>query len=171
MIVEPARPGKTKGNLIAEFAAHARAYHNAAEALADAAADYLGLNQTDHRCLDIIEREGPVAASELARTAGLSTKAITTAIDRLERAGYARRVADPRDRRKVLVAITEDGHRRGEEVYAPLVRSSRHMLQRYSRADLELLLDYLERARQVLDIHTERLRPEHPGHDQRSTRR
>lgn len=156
--MEPSRAAKTKAELIAEFAGHARAYQNAAEVVADAAGEYLGLNRTDHRCLDIIERHGPVAASDLARLARLSTKAITTVIDRLEHAGYARRVADPHDRRKVLVAVTEDGRRRAEEAWAPLVQSSRQMLQRYSRAELELLLDYLGRARQVLDLHAEQLR-------------
>ena len=123
-----------------------------------AAAEYPGLNRTDHRCLDIIEHTGPLPASDLARMARLSAKAITATIDRLENAGYAQRVADPADRRKVLVAITSDEHRRGEDAWAPVVQGSRQMLQRYIRAGLELLTDYLGCALQILDLHSQRLR-------------
>ena len=41
-------------------------------------ADYLGLNRTDARCLDIIERLRGVTAGQLARESGLSTGAVTT---------------------------------------------------------------------------------------------
>ena len=65
-----------------------------------AVADYLGINRTDARCLDIIGRLGGVSAGRLARESGLSTGAVTTVLDRLERAGYARRTSDPGDRRR-----------------------------------------------------------------------
>ena len=76
----------------------------AANDIADqAVADYLGINRTDARCLDIIERLGGVTAGRLARESGLSTGAVTTVLDRLERSGLARRTSDPGDRRRVLV--------------------------------------------------------------------
>ena len=43
-------------------------------------ADYLGLNRTDARCLDIIERLDGVSAGRLASEAGLSTGAVTTVL-------------------------------------------------------------------------------------------
>jgi len=46
-----------------------------------------------------------VTAGELAVATGLSTGALTALIDRLERAGYIARFADPRDRRRVLVRV------------------------------------------------------------------
>lgn len=157
----------TKPELIASFAHHARAHHASAEAFADAAVDALGVNRTDHRCLEIIERKGPISAGQLAAAAGLSAKTITTAIDRLERAGYARRVADSHDRRRVLVVITDDGHRRGEAVYAPLVQASRQMLGRYSRADLEVIVDYLDHSRRLFEAQAARLQ----YHDQAACRK
>src|SRR3954468_4449795 len=74
-------------------------------------ADYLGLNRTDTRCLDIVERLDGVSAGRLATEAGLSTGAVTTVLDRLERAGYARWVQDPGDRRRVLVELTPSARR------------------------------------------------------------
>ena len=67
--------------------------------LDEAAADYLGINTTDGRALDVIDQAGGrVTAGELARELRLSTGAVTAILDRLEQAGYARRVPDPDDR-------------------------------------------------------------------------
>src|SRR5262245_4409010 len=68
-----------------------------------AIADRLGLNVTDHKCADILLRTGPVTAGELARQTGLTTGAITGVIDRLEKAGFVRRIRDADDRRRVIV--------------------------------------------------------------------
>ena len=57
--------------------------------------------------VDVLDREGAVPAGRLAQVTGLSTGAMTTALDRLERSGYARRVRDAGDRRRVLVQLTE----------------------------------------------------------------
>src|SRR6516164_9446091 len=68
-----------------------------------AIADRLGMNVTDHKCADILLRAGPITAGELAQRTGLTTGAITGVIDRLEKAGFVRRVRDPGDRRRVVV--------------------------------------------------------------------
>src|SRR4051812_50223966 len=69
-------------------------------------ADYLGLNRTDTRCLDIIERLDKVSAGRLAAEAGLSTGAVTTLLDRLQRPGLARPGPGPGDPRRVPVGPT-----------------------------------------------------------------
>ncbi|MEV6715132.1 MarR family transcriptional regulator [Lentzea sp. NPDC051208] len=70
-------------------------------------AEQMGLSATDEKCLDLAMRaEGPLTAGRIAELSGLSTGAVTGVIDRLERAGYVRRVRDPHDRRKVLVEVT-----------------------------------------------------------------
>src|SRR5262245_29900394 len=68
-----------------------------------AIADRLGMNVTDHKCADLLERNGPMTAGELAEQTGLTTGAITGVIDRLEQAGFVRRAPDPGDRRRVIV--------------------------------------------------------------------
>ncbi|SDN04851.1 DNA-binding transcriptional regulator, MarR family [Lentzea albidocapillata subsp. violacea] len=70
-------------------------------------AEQMGLSATDEKCLDLAMRaDGPLTAGRIADLSGLSTGAVTGVIDRLERAGYVRRVRDPHDRRKVLVEVT-----------------------------------------------------------------
>jgi DNA-binding MarR family transcriptional regulator len=52
-----------------------------------------------------------MSAGELSRALMLSSGAMTNRLDRLEAAGHIRRIPDPRDRRGVLVELTEQGER------------------------------------------------------------
>src|SRR5260370_31519358 len=71
--------------------------------LFDTLASQIGVNATDMQCLNILDYEGPVPAGRLAELTGLTTGAITVAIDRLEKAGYVQRVRHPHDRRRVVI--------------------------------------------------------------------
>jgi DNA-binding MarR family transcriptional regulator len=71
------------------------------------AAEAVGLNPSDLGCLCLLLLHGPSPAGGLAELTGLTTGAVTGVIDRLERAGLARRVVDPGDRRKVIVEPDE----------------------------------------------------------------
>ena len=97
-----------------------RAGQNATDMVDQAAADLLGVNRTDARCLDILDRLGRVTAGRLAEESGLTTGAVTAMIDRLERAGHVRRVRDEEDRRRVLVEVTPRTRRAAEKLYEPL---------------------------------------------------
>ena len=57
---------------------------------------------------------------ELARRTGLTTGAITGVIDRLEKAGFARRARDSSDRRRVII---EPDPKRIERKIVPLFES------------------------------------------------
>jgi DNA-binding MarR family transcriptional regulator len=70
-----------------------------------AVADVLGLHITDHKGLDLIYRYGPMPAGRLAELTGLTTGAVTGIVDRLEKAGYVRRVNDPKDRRITIIEL------------------------------------------------------------------
>ena len=74
----------------------------------DAVAGRLGMPSTDVECLEVLITSGPTTAGGLAEVTGLSTGAVTRMIDRLEQAGFVRRVADPADRRRVIVEAVKD---------------------------------------------------------------
>ena len=93
------RQKRQKREIFDELIEEVRRSQNATDRFDSAVAEALGLNRTDMRCLDVIQREGAVTAGHLAEATGLTTGAMTVALDRLERAGYARRVRDSRDRR------------------------------------------------------------------------
>jgi DNA-binding MarR family transcriptional regulator len=69
----------------------------------NAAAELMGIHPTDAIAVTFLNEVGETTAGELAKVTGLTSGAMTTAIDRLERAGFAIRKVDPRDRRKVIV--------------------------------------------------------------------
>ncbi|MEU7230354.1 MarR family winged helix-turn-helix transcriptional regulator [Streptomyces chrestomyceticus] len=61
--------------------------------------------------------------------AGLTTGGVTTAIDRLDRSGYASRVRDTADRRRVIVTPTEKGRAVVAEIFTPLAREGAEYLR------------------------------------------
>ena len=123
-----------------------------------AVADSLGINRTDARCLAIVERLGGVTAGRLARESGLSTGAVTTVLDRLERSRLARRASDPGDRRRVLVEMTPAAREAKEELDRPLVEAATEQMLRYTDEELALLREYLRASRTLTEAHTERVR-------------
>lgn len=108
-------------------------------------AEQLGLSATDHKCLDLAARGGqPMTAGRIAELSGLSTGAVTGVIDRLERAGYVRRVRDPHDRRKVLVEVTVDA-KAGERfglLFKGLSETMERVLTHYTPEQREVLYAY-----------------------------
>jgi DNA-binding MarR family transcriptional regulator len=123
-----------------------------------AMAERLGINSTDLECLDIILMQGPVAAGDLARASGLTTGAITGVVDRLSRAGFARREHDRDDRRKVLVRALPAVERQVMPLFKPMEEGARALLSSYDDKELALLLDFLVRAHQGAAAATAALR-------------
>ena len=138
----------TKDELVDELTLAVRAAQAAVDEMDEAAAHALGINRTDQRCLDVIDREGPLTAGRLAERSGLTTAAVTTVLDRLERAGYARRVRDPGDRRRVQVELTPLMHERATAIWGPL-GDWRAELRKYSAKELELLRDFHHRSSEL----------------------
>ena len=64
-----------------------------------------GLTESDIEALEVLLDSGSATAGRLSELMGLTTGAVTRVIDRLEQAGYVRRVPDPADRRRVIVEI------------------------------------------------------------------
>lgn len=134
------------------------AFQDATEQVDDAVAQRLGVNPTDRRCMAALFVHGRLNAGHLATASGLSPGATTTAIDRLEQAGYARRVRDASDRRSVIVELTPLAHRRIDELYGPIGREGLARLERYSENELVLLGGFLEEGRQLQLDHVTRIR-------------
>ena len=106
-----------------------------------AVAERLAINSTDLECLDFIVLRGPLSAGELAAATGLTTGAITGVIDRLERAGFARRDRHGSDRRKVLVRALPAVERRIGPLFQPMERGAMSVLTQCSDKELAFMLD------------------------------
>jgi len=149
--------------LIGDVIAAVRADGNARDALDQAVADRLGINLSDHRCLDVLDQRATSTAGEIASALGLTTGAVTTLLDRLERAGYVQRIRDSADRRRVHVQLTEHSRRLGDELYGPLAADGYALLAGYEARELELLRDFLRRAREIQVRHEARIRSSAPA--------
>src|SRR5690349_4634666 len=78
----------------------------------------LGLNITDSQCLSILGLKGISTPTELAHYTGLTTGSATAMLDRLEKAGFIKRVPNPKDRRGILIEIN---HQKSAETMKPMV--------------------------------------------------
>ncbi len=155
--------------LLRELGEAAARDQRAAEAVNAAFDDALGINATDGRCLRILDRHGRMTAGELARAAELTTGGLTAVLDRLERAGYARRLADPADRRRVPIEITDRARELSWELMGPLAQSSGPLLDGYSDEQLKMLADFHRIAAGMQERHAQWLR-ERSGGDRTAAR-
>ncbi len=136
-----------------------RANQRATDAVDEVICELLGVNRSEARALDLLEQAGRLTAGQLALQSGLSTGAITGLIDRLERSGLARRVQDSADRRRVLVEMTEKAKQLSWELMGePMTRYASETLNHYNERELELLLDFTRRGREIQERHAEWLR-------------
>lgn len=100
----------------------------------------LGLTPAQERALRTIARSGePPRMTELADRLGIVPRSLTTVIDALEEAGLVRREIDPRNRRAILLHLTDRGtavrddlrearRRAAEDLFAPLSARDRKTL-------------------------------------------
>ena len=147
-----------RAELLGTLSGALRRAQRSTDLLSEAAQTALGVNRTDGLCLDLLDQHGRMTAGELAGASRLTTGAITAVLDRLERAGYARRVADPDDRRRVVVEITELARERSWELFAPLAADSGPLLERFTDAELGRLIEFLTLTAEMQEGHAERLR-------------
>lgn len=101
------------------------------------------LSATDTRCLELLDRLGPQSAGQIAAYTGLAATSVTALIDRLAARGLVERRADPRDRRKVMVARLAQGDTELTKPYAEIAKATLALLKRYDAAQLRAIADYL----------------------------
>ena len=117
--------------------------------LSDVIAARLGIGSTDLKCLVLLLRE-PRTPRELAAGLHLPPSTITSVLDRLERAGFARRAPSPTDRRRVLVSAVPERAAQAIAHYEPLFADMAAVLTRYDDAQLATLRDFAQRSVEVL---------------------
>src|SRR5436305_14673587 len=103
----------------------------------------LGLKDVDLDCLDMLDSDGPLSPSALARRAGLHPATMTGILDRLERGGWVVRERDPSDRRGVVVRALRDRTADLVRLYGGMNRSMDEICAGYDEAELTLLADFL----------------------------
>ena len=141
-IVEQARRGSTRSVL-----------------LHTVVAERLGLNPSDHKCADLLMSESGVSTpGRLAELTGLSSGAITGVLDRLERAGFVVREADPHDRRRTWVRLTPERMPNMKRIFSPLAQGMEKLCAGYTLAELQLILRFMRESEAMATAATEEVR-------------
>ncbi len=156
------RHSKAREALLAEVGEAARVYQRSVDAFDELAAKLMGVNRTDQRVMDLLEQHGRLTAGELAAGAALTTGAVTGVIDRLEERGYARRVRDDEDRRKVLVEPTPLAREMGVKLYYGLGERGEEAMRPYSDDELRTVIRFLRDATRLTDEHAAAIRESPP---------
>ena len=149
---------RKKSELIDELVREFRTSGNQDDAFDTLAAQRLGVNETDLHCLNIVENAGGITAGKLAVLSGLTTGAVTGVIDRLEHHGFARRVPDPEDRRRVRIEVTRAFYARADKIWGPVRADWGRALAKFSNEELELITEFLRVSNEVGRHHLDRLR-------------
>jgi DNA-binding MarR family transcriptional regulator len=156
----------SKSDKVAALISAFRTSGNLDRAFDNRAAEALGVNLTDLHALNIVENYGGLTAGALAAEAGLTSGAVTGVVDRLERAGYARRVPDPADRRRVKIEVTDRFYARADEVWHPLAAEwHAELARRFTSDQLDLITEFLDTTNDLTRRHVERLTKVSPSRD------
>jgi DNA-binding MarR family transcriptional regulator len=134
-----------------------RAFVSAIDVVNQMIAERMGVNRTDHRVLEILNRRGAMTAGDLAHAAHLTTGAVTTVVDRLEEVGFVHRVRDTKDRRRVLIERTLESTRTAMRYYQPFMSATFDSMTKYSTEELEVVRDFMRGAAELSEEYAGRL--------------
>ena len=101
-----------------------------------------GLNRGEVGTLSALRIAGPphrLSPTRLGKGLMLSSAGVTSRIDRLERRGLVRRLADPDDRRRVIVELTDQGIDVVDAAVAAVSISDRQLLERLDAQEITQL--------------------------------
>ncbi|SFB21186.1 DNA-binding transcriptional regulator, MarR family [Amycolatopsis marina] len=102
----------------------------------------LGLSYGDFDVVNTLRRLGQADGTnpkDLARSALITSGAMTTRLDRLERLGLVERRGDPGDRRGVLVRLTERGEQLAEHALTAVLAADEEFLEPIDGAQRDTL--------------------------------
>jgi DNA-binding MarR family transcriptional regulator len=135
-----------------------REFTSAVDVVNQIVAEGMGVNRTDHRLLEILNRKGAMTAGDLAKAGHVTTGAVTAVVDRLEEAGFVRRVRDSEDRRRVLIERTPESTKSAMRYYGPFMNRTFQSMAKYSAEELEVIRDFMRSAAELSDDYAKELR-------------
>lgn len=132
------------------LAALIRQYQRDTDAFDQAVSERLGINRTDLRCLDLLleltRAGGPVTPARLANASGLTPSTVTSILDRLEKAGYLRRVRDDENRRQVFLQLTAELAALAHELFGAVARDGMRQLEELTDEEVATLIKFFSQA-------------------------
>jgi DNA-binding MarR family transcriptional regulator len=109
--------------------------------------DQFGITVIYWRVLAVLQEFDQRSISQLARAMSINPSNLSRYLDEMEREGYVVRSHSAKDRRRVLISVSEKGQRTVDEIL-PAVRQLVHRNTRnFSEAEKQMLLALLRRVR------------------------
>lgn len=121
-----------------------------AEEAQERAARHRGMHPTDFRCIGFLKSQDmPASPKDIISYLGLTSGAGTALLDRLETAGFIRRVRNPDDRRSVLIVLDAEAAAEPLAVLARIQEKYRAATAELSDENLGAIAGYLDRIREL----------------------
>jgi len=131
-----------------------------AESLVASVARRHGLTHAALNALAVIEgNAAPMAAGEVGAHMHITSGTMTSVLDTLERNGYIERLADPDDRRRVLVDVTPEAQAVLNQLLPEVVQTTTAVLKEFPAKELGDLLGTLARVRAAIAAAPDDLAP------------
>lgn len=130
-----------------------RAYARAVQRVNLALARALGIPPTDVWAMEHLLTAGELGPVELGNRLGIRSASATTLVDRLERAGHAERRRHDVDRRRLVVAPTEQGAQAVATAFAPLAQSLDDAAEDLTPEGRAAVAQYLRRVTAALNAY------------------
>ena len=155
---------RSRAQILEDVRQASRAWSTATVVMHAALAARLGLHATDHKAVDVLLQAGPLTAGELADRMGLTSSAITTMVDRLERHGLVRRDRDIEDRRRVIVrpTVSPEFGERFMALMQPMLADYGRYLAGLSNDQLDLVRRFMRESAALTEAHIGRLQSDEP---------
>jgi len=110
----------------------------------------VGLTALQYTALTVLERHPGLTAAHLARHSFVTAQSMADMVTTLLGRGLIERHRDPADRRRLVIALTDEGRRLLQDLRPQVVALERRMLSLLSGADADALRHSLELCRQAL---------------------
>ena len=101
------------------------------------------------KAIDHIQAEGEITPRQLGERLSLSSGAVTAVIDRLERGGWVERSPHPRDRRSVVVRMSDQSMEAGARIYLPYSEALARAAAGLPAASRKAIADFLNAAAEI----------------------
>lgn len=128
-----------------------RAFLTAHDELQRRQARRMGMNATDMQTLRMLDVDGPLGPTELARRLDLRSASVTVLLDRLEAAGFVDRIRDAHDRRRVVVRVLPHAAEMLFDTWTPIIRAMDDVGHGLSTAEQRVVCGFLDDVAAVLE--------------------
>ncbi|MCR2784491.1 MULTISPECIES: MarR family transcriptional regulator [unclassified Microbacterium] len=132
-----------------------RTFSDAVDRMHSGMKDDMDMNATDVAALRMLimreQRGQPVSPHDVSRHLRISTASTTKLLDRLSESGHVQRRRHPRDRRALIVELTDQTREEFQRTFGRRMQELRAVAEQFDDEQLQAIARFIEGTAQVLD--------------------